>query len=665
MVLPDVIESMGNAPARFGDYLLEKRIAVGGMSEVYLARSVNGAPHARPLVIKRMIAGMVDDQSSRSAFAIEARLHTAVRHPNVVEVFEAGEVDGDPYLAMEYVAGLDAFQLMRKSQADREPFPPGVAIYMAREVCKALACIHRLRDEEGRSLGIVHRDVTPSNIYLSEDGDVKLGDFGIARSALRNARPTASHVLKGKYAYLAPEQVAGEPFDHRADLFSLVVVLTELLIGKPLFAGAGQLAVLLAIRDCRLDALHASSHLLPDGLMPILERGLAQMPGQRIASADELYAALAEFERPTRAELRKELADRVRRAKESASSTKPIEDMLDATTPAPKSSKVASVTPPRQDEVPSSTVRTQSGRILDGVSMPQLLGMIAAGELTRNDEVDIAGAGFRPIIELESLARHLPSTPDSTARFPGPGIADYAALLSATPMLEVLAWLLQRRETGALFVTHDSSDEGRRELYFRAGQLMHVVSTEPRELLGEYLVRRGALERTELEMALLAMPQHGGRLDDTLLALGLVDPAQLLRAVRRQARDRVSAIFGWEDGRVSFYRGVSESRIAFPLELDIPQLMLAGLESAFPGETLVEHYRDLLDRPFAPVRPPPDYAKSVTWPAPVLHILGALGAGRVLGEAFDELYAKRGMSPGDALRALLVGTSGGIIGEAY
>lgn len=610
MVFPDLVESMAKEPIRFGGYLLEKRLAVGGMSEVYLARSANGA--SSTLVIKRMLPGVLDDPASQNAFAIEAKLHTAVRHPNVVEVYEAGEVSGEPYLAMEYVPGADAFRLLRKMQADGERLPSGVAIYIAREVCKALACIHRLRDDEGRSLGIVHRDVTPSNIYLSENGDVKLGDFGIARSALRNARPTASHVLKGKYSYLAPEQVAGESFDHRVDLFSLSVVLTEMIIGRPLFSGAGQLAVLLAIRDCRLDALHSSTHLLPPGLLPILERGLAKSPDQRISTADELYAALAEFELPLRTELRADLAERVRRTRQSS----------DTPTHIPEIREVESAMRALRSSVPPPS----SQRV---TNVP-----------TERPE------------------------PDVTARVSGPGLPDYSDLLSQTSMLDVLAWVLRLGETGALFVAGEAEDSGQRELYFRSGRLVHVASSEPRDLLGEYLIRRGALERAELEMALLAMPMHGGRLDDTLLALGLVDPQQLLRAVRRQGRDRVAELFGWEEGRVSFYRGASPENIAFPLDLDIPQIMLAGLDSAFPGDSLLEAYREKLESTFAPVRPPPDHAKETTWPASVLHVLVTLGVERRLGEALDELHATRGMSPNEALRALMVGIAGGVIAES-
>ena len=157
-------------------------------------------------------------------FEREARLHAAVTHDNVVTVFHAGvDARGEPYLAMEYIDGVDGYRLLRRLRQDDELLPVGVAIYVAREVLRALESVHAARDPlSGGALGIVHRDVSPSNIYLSKDGKVKLGDFGIARSTTRTTlRSEAGQVLKGKFAYLAPEQVAGEPSDHRADLFSL------------------------------------------------------------------------------------------------------------------------------------------------------------------------------------------------------------------------------------------------------------------------------------------------------------------------------------------------------------------------------------------------------------------------------------------------------------
>ncbi|MBX3192921.1 MAG: serine/threonine protein kinase, partial [Labilithrix sp.] len=312
-----------SSPFRFGPFYLESRIAVGGTAEVYLARPIEsstGLPDR--LVVKRLLPHFASDAEGRTMFEREARLHAAVKDANVVTVFHAGVDDrGEPYLAMEYIDGVDGYRLLRRLRQDNELLPVGVSIYVAREVLRALESVHAARDPfTGGSLGIVHRDISPSNIYMSKEGRVKLGDFGIARSTTRTTlRSEAGQVLKGKFAYLAPEQVAGEPSDHRADLFSLATVLAEMLLNRPLFPGGGQLAILLAIRDCKIDALQEIRPRLPPGLFEVLQRALTRNPAQRYPSAGELAAALAPFEADHRLATR-EIAARVRWVQAASSS---------------------------------------------------------------------------------------------------------------------------------------------------------------------------------------------------------------------------------------------------------------------------------------------------------------------------------------------------------
>ena len=268
-----------NAPHRFGPFWLDARLAVGGTAEVYLARPVeptSGLPER--LVVKRLLPHFAQDHEGRTMFEREARLHAAVTHENVVTVFHAGKAEetGEPYLAMEYIEGVDGYRLLRRLRQEDVVLPASVSVYVAREVLRALESVHAARDPSGTSLGIVHRDVSPSNIYLGTSGTVKLGDFGIARSTTRTSmRSETGHVLKGKFAYLAPEQVAGEGSDHRADLFSLATVLAEMLLNRPLFPGGGQLAILLAIRDCRIDALEEAKPRFPPGLFEVMQKALS------------------------------------------------------------------------------------------------------------------------------------------------------------------------------------------------------------------------------------------------------------------------------------------------------------------------------------------------------------------------------------------------------
>jgi serine/threonine protein kinase len=257
-----VPQPLRGGPIRFGPYMLEARIAVGGTAEVYLASVADSKDaQATRLIVKRLLPHFLNDPDGRTMFQREADLHAAVNHPNVVHVFGSGvNTTGEPYLAMEYVDGVDAYRLLRRFRQEGRPVPVRLAVHIVREVLAGLQSVHSATDSAGTPLGIIHRDLTPSNLYLSRDGAVKIGDFGIARATARaTIRNAASAMLKGKISYLAPEQVAGEAFDQRADLFSVASVLAEMAIGQPLFPGAGQLAILLAIRDCRMACSRFSS----------------------------------------------------------------------------------------------------------------------------------------------------------------------------------------------------------------------------------------------------------------------------------------------------------------------------------------------------------------------------------------------------------------------
>jgi serine/threonine-protein kinase len=581
-----------DAQRPFGPFVLERRIAVGGSAEVFLARPKVGTVPAVRLVVKRLLPN-----SRESGFDLlerEAELHRAVVHPNVVTVFGAGMVGVEPYLAMEYVDGVDLYRLLRRAEAEQRRIPTGLAVYVARRVAAALSAVHSATSPDGTPLGIVHRDVTPSNVYLSVEGDVKLGDFGIARVEQR-AKPAAGPAgLKGKFGYLAPEQVAGESFDHRADLFSLAALLGEMLIGERVFPGSGQLAVLLAIRDANIEPLRSAAASFPPGLFAVCERALARDPSERFASAEQLARALEPFERPSDKALRTKLAEWVSWARDSSQLARKLEGQIRESVSRMQAAKSSSgqikVVQLGESAVPLETlsrVRRSDGPPLDNVSFAKLIEMVATGELGGDDEVALMGADFRKIREVHELARHLlPSTTATTSRVFEPGAPDYSALLRDTSMLDVLGHLRTRRETGALFVQRalGGGRSSRKEMYLENGRLYHVASSEREELLGEYLVRRGKLTREQLEAALGALAQFGGRLGDTLIGLGLVDAVDVFRAIRDQGRDRVAALCTWHEGLVSFYRGTGPTRVDFPLDLDLASPMMAGCILATQGE---------------------------------------------------------------------------------
>ena len=580
----------------FGPFVLERRIAVGGSAEVFLARPKIGIQPAPRLVVKKLLRA-AREGGDFDALEREAALHRAVVHRNVVNVFGAGMVGDEPYLAMEYVDGVDLYRLLRRADAEQRKFPPGLAAFIAMRVASALSAVHTAHDADGNPLHIVHRDVTPSNIYLSIEGQIKLGDFGIARFEQR-VKPTQPSVgLKGKFGYLAPEQVAGEPFDHRADLFALTAVFGEMLIGERVFPGSGQLAVLLAIRDVNIGPLRQAASNLPKGILELCEKGLSRDPDARFQDAAELAVALSLFEQPSPEELQVTLAEWVNWAKDSSQLARQIEGQVRDSVKrmraarARSSGGIPAVREAPLSEPPAglslSSVRRADGQTLTGVSFPKLIEMIATGDLGADDEVSLMGQEYRFIRDIHELGRHLlPSTTATTSRLFEPGIPDYQVRLMDTPMLAVLAHMRQKGESGALFVERGSNtgNSSRKEIYLDKGRLLHVASSEREELLGEYLVRRGRLTREQLETALGTLSNYGGRLGDTLIGIGMVDAVDVFRAIRDQGRDRVATLCGWSEGLVTFYRGTAPQRVEFPLDLDLASPMMAGAIVRAKGE---------------------------------------------------------------------------------
>jgi len=684
----------GGFPIAFGNYLLERRLAVGGTSEVYLARPRVGTHPAPRVVIKRLLPAFLEDPTFVGMFATEARLHRSIRHPNVVQVFEAGVVRNEPYLAMEYIDGVDAFRLLRRLHQERRPVPFGVSIFIARSICDALSAVHVSTDLSGQTMKMVHRDVTPSNIYLSVQGDIRLGDFGIARElgAARSSHATTSAVIKGKYNYLSPEQVNGEPFDHRADLFSLAVVTTEMILGEPLFRGNGQLAILLAIRDCRIDALREIAGRLPDGLFDVLERALKKEAAARYQTAKDFAEALAPFVPSSRESVKQQLKNCVIWAQQNATgisqpSQPAVDDLRLRKALSSYPTKVASMRPPAST-LPSATdfdderdedrntleidlrpsrIRYVDGRLVGPLSFARVIEMLVTGELAPHDEVDLLSEGFRRVIDIELLLRHLPDA-ETTRSLRAPNVNEVRVELRPESLLPLIGRIARFQETGLLLFDlqeEDSSRQTRREVYVQQGVVVHIASTDASELLGRSLVRRGKLSPEELDMALAVLSRFDGRLGDTLIALGLIDPVDLFHSIRDQGRERFTKVFSYQSGTVTFRPGIQPTRVEFPLNMELSQVLLEGVSVAFPDGHLLRRYANAAGS-FLYLVPPPSGLPpfSTTFLPPSLTgVIGIVGEGPLpvhlllqrvgaLPNRFTKLDTLRAVETGLALNLL-------------
>lgn len=283
---------MGETP--IGQYYLLDKIAQGGMAEIYkgLAYDLHGIK--RTVVIKKILPNIAADPEFINMLINEAKIAVMLSHGNIAQIYDLGKVGNDYFMVMEFVDGKSLSQINKKSTRNRELVPVDFACYFVSEVAKGLDYMHRRSDEQGRNIGIVHRDISPQNVIVSYSGTVKIIDFGIAKAAIQ-IHITDSGVLKGKFAYMSPEQASGEQSDHRTDIFSLGVILFELLTGKRLFKGKDKRETLQNVR--RANVPHPSSIRkdLPPEIDRIVLKALARDPKKRYMWASELHDDLVKF----------------------------------------------------------------------------------------------------------------------------------------------------------------------------------------------------------------------------------------------------------------------------------------------------------------------------------------------------------------------------------
>ncbi|HOC42858.1 MAG TPA: TonB family protein [Thermoanaerobaculales bacterium] len=279
------------AGTRFGQYILEERVAKGGMAEVFRARMMGVEGFQKTVAIKRILADMAGNDEFVTMFIDEAKLAAQLKHPNIVDIYDLGKIDRSFYIAMEYVEGHDLRDVLARSHEAGVTVPVPLALHCAAQLAAALDHAHTTRDFNDRELGLVHRDVSPPNVLISNDGEVKLCDFGIAK-ALSKATHTRDGLLKGKLRYMSPEQASGHEIDHRSDIFSLGLVLYEMLTGRKVFDGATESEILGQVRDPEVASPSSLARDVSPDVDRIVLRALERDPAARYQSAAALGRAL-------------------------------------------------------------------------------------------------------------------------------------------------------------------------------------------------------------------------------------------------------------------------------------------------------------------------------------------------------------------------------------
>ena len=278
----------------FGKYKLTERLAIGGMAEVFLGTVDGAAGFTKLVVIKRLHPQYSRDKAFIQMLIDEARLTSQLNHGNICQVYDLGEAEGSYYIALEYIAGEDVRTLQDHCRRSGDEFPIAAAVFIVSETLAGLDFAHRKEGPDG-PMGIIHRDVSPQNILISYEGEVKVIDFGIAKARNRMAKETEAGVIKGKFRYMSPEQASGLMVDNRTDVFAAGVVLYELLAGETHSLNLPDTEVLRRMRAAEFEPLRKRRRSIPSRLEKIVHKALGRKPSQRYSTAAEFRAALLKF----------------------------------------------------------------------------------------------------------------------------------------------------------------------------------------------------------------------------------------------------------------------------------------------------------------------------------------------------------------------------------
>ncbi|HZJ53612.1 MAG TPA: protein kinase [Myxococcaceae bacterium] len=281
-------------PIPFGRYLLLDRINIGGMAEVWRGKVFGAGGFERLVAIKRILPNIAEDEEFISMFQDEAKISVQLTHANICQIYELNRIGPSLYIAMEYVPGKDLRSIFERARKKGEPPPVPLVCYVIGKLCEGLDYAHRKKDQHGRDLNVVHRDVSPQNVLISFEGEVKVIDFGIAKAAGKVTK-TQAGILKGKFGYMSPEQIRGLPLDRKSDVFAIGVCLYELLTGERLFVGESDFQVLEKVRKAEVLPPSTYNRKIPEALERIVLKALAKDPADRFQYASELADELQRF----------------------------------------------------------------------------------------------------------------------------------------------------------------------------------------------------------------------------------------------------------------------------------------------------------------------------------------------------------------------------------
>jgi hypothetical protein len=547
-------------PKTVGRYQILDRLAVGGMAELFKATLTGDHGFEKLVAIKKILPHLAVDRSFVEMFIDEARITAQLDHRHIVQVFELGTDADTPYIAMQYVDGLDVLALLRECARAQIRLPSDLAALIARDVLDALDYAHNARDSSGRPLGIIHRDISPGNVLLSWRGDVMLTDFGIARAAERRHKTEAGK-LKGKYGYMSPEQVSGSEVDIRSDVFSVGILLAEMIMARRLFTSTNDLDILLMVRDARLDRLHKYASEFPVELRVLTSRALQRRPEDRWNNAAEFRDALDEWIRRT-----------------TRVSTRNLASLLGQVINAPTADLEGVVARPADDQnalsgpltrIHQARAEAEAARARAEFIAGEAIPLGVTGDPASSGVMQVEADDDAPAEEVD-----IPSGPRETGE------------VAQHPILRVVYQLARAKGTGMLAL--DGRAGVFKEAFFVEGQPQFVSSNVEAERLGNYLIQQGALTPQALQRAMSVVHHFGGRLADTLVGLDILDPLEAYRLLAKQVAAKLIDAFSWQKGRYTWTPQNPKPSKTRQLHLDAYRVI--GVGAALIAEPLIEDW---------------------------------------------------------------------------
>ncbi|AKI99414.1 serine/threonine-protein kinase [Archangium gephyra] len=618
-------------PARFGRYVLLNHLGRGGMADIFRGVALGAGGFAKQVVVKRVLPEATQQEAAVQMFIEEARLSALLQHMNIAQIFDFGEQRGEYFIAMEFIHGRDLYDLMKRVSARGQGIPVHLACYIAMEVLKGLDYAHRARSAAGEPLHLVHRDVNPTNIILSFEGEVKLLDFGVA--LVGSSGGDIATNVRGKPGYIPPEQLARKKPDGRGDIFALGITLYEMLSRRHAFKPGAVMDVLkqtvaLKARPLRLQD---AAPFLPEPLCTVVNRCILANPDERYQSAADVLDALDEFLlsaglRVSQRDLAALMASYYEPEVRAPPVQPPIPPALLAQEPAPT-----------QPAAPTYAVREPGGGLsLTKLGEDDVRLLFASGKLSPQAQVSQSGGPFLPPSAFPGLSATAAAAQERLeARLAKAKPPRFAGNVGSVAPLRVLARLMLAKATGRL---HFEQNRAHKELFLKAGQIIAVRSSLATDRFGPFLLQTGKLSVEQWQRAVEHTRPFSGRLLDALLAARVLSPSELAEWTREHRRTVALSLLGWTGGRYAFFEGEAPITDGTEERLGGLALLNEGLRAHYPLERLVREQESLRHKPLHRNPDPPVAASDLALSATELRASSLLNKpGNTLTAALAEL----------------------------